>query len=186
MLQTTDWKSYAGMLSDREIARKFGVGATTVRRYRKANNIAEYCYKLELPPSLIVRLVTETDYSLSKELGIPAKRLKETRLKLNIPEPKVNRPKFQPLEDIWNEETIALLGTMPDYELADRLRVSNYPIKAKRKELGIRAYKKPYPEITPALAAEFGVTSDRALAERLGVSASFIRNARQRGWSKMV
>lgn len=85
---------------------------------------------------------------------------------------------------IWNEQTIALLGTMSDYELADRLKVSNYPVKEKRKELGIKAFEKPYPEISPALAAEFGMTSDGVLAERLGVSASFIRRARLRWQAK--
>jgi len=175
-----DWKAQVGQFSDREIARRFGVGATTVRRYRKANDIPEFRYQLELTQPLIDRLAEQTDYSLSKELGIPAKKIKEARTALGIPEPKPLRPRFQPLEEIWNEQTIALLGTMPDYELADRLKVSNYPIKAKRKELGIKAFEKPYPKITAKIAAEFGLTSDRILAERLGVSPSHIRRARLR------
>lgn len=73
---------------------------------------------------------------------------------------------------------------MPDYELADRLKVSNYPIKSKRKELGIKAFEKPYPKITAKIAAEFGLTSDRILAERLGVSPSYIRRARLRWLAK--
>jgi hypothetical protein len=184
MYQDDDWKTHAGLLSDREISRRFGVGATTVRRYRKENDIPEFRFKLDLTQPLIERLAVQTDYSLSKELDIPAKKIKEARTELGIPEPKPIRPRFQRLEEIWNEQTIALLGTMSDYELADRLKVSNYPVKEKRKELGIKAFEKLYPEITPALAAEFGMTSDNVLAERLGVSASFIRRARLRWKAK--
>jgi DNA-binding transcriptional MerR regulator len=184
MYKDDDWKAHAGLLSDREISKRFGVGATTVRRYRKTNDIAEFCFKREPTQSLVERLAVQTDYSLSRDLGISVKNIKEARAGLGIPEPKPIRPRFQPLEGIWNEQTIALLGTMSDYELADRLKVSNYPVKEKRKELGIKAFKKPYPEISPALAAEFGMTSDGVLAERLGVSASFIRRARLRWQAK--
>ncbi|MFG3455024.1 hypothetical protein [Stutzerimonas stutzeri] len=184
MHRSDDWKAQVGQFSDREIARRFGVGATTVRRYRKANDIPAFRYQLELTQPLIDRLAEQTDYSLSKEFDIPAKIIKEARAELGIPEPKPLRPRFQPLEEIWNEQTIALLGTMPDYELADMLKISNYPIKAKRKELGINAFEKTYPKITADIAAEFGLTSDRILAERLGVSPSHIRRARLRWLAK--
>ncbi|WP_312170416.1 hypothetical protein [Stutzerimonas kunmingensis] len=184
MYNDDEWKAHAGQLSDREISRRFGVGATTVRRYRKANSISEYFFKLELTQSLIEQLAVQTDYGLSKALGIPAKIIKKARTELGIPKPNTTRPRFQQLEGIWNEKTIALLGTMPDYELADRLKISNYPVKEKRKELGIKAFEKPYPKITADIAAEFGLTSDRILAERLGVSPSYIRRARLRWLAK--
>jgi hypothetical protein len=86
---------------------------------------------------------------------------------------------FKPLEEgIWTDETLALLGTMPDPALADRLGVSRFPVKQKRQELGIAPYQYSHPEITTGLAAEFGISSYSDLAKRLGVSASYMRRAR--------
>jgi DNA-binding CsgD family transcriptional regulator len=180
-----DWKLLVGQLSDREIARRFEIGASTVRRYRAANNIPEFSpSSQELPTTLLEQLETKTNYRLAKEFGVSAKQIKLARVRLGIPEHKVIRQKFKPLEDnIWTEEALALLGTMPDSELADLLGISNFPVKQKRKELGVGAYKPPYPEITPEIATEFGITSDSTLAKRLGVSASFIRKARLK-WMK--
>lgn len=176
---TADWKLLAGRMSDREISRRFGIGASTVRRFRLANNIPEFSYDdLKLPALLLEQLETKTNYRLAKEFGVPIKRIKHVRSKLNIQEPKTTRERFKPLEDVWTSEALALLGTMPDTELADILDISNFPVKQKRKELGIMAYRRVLPEITPEIMAEFGATSDRALAERLGVSASHIRIAR--------
>ena len=48
---TADWKLLAGRMSDREISRRFGIGASTVRRFRLANNIPEFSYDdLKIPP----------------------------------------------------------------------------------------------------------------------------------------
>ncbi len=67
---------------------------------------------------------------------------------------------------------------MPDTEVADRLGVSNFPVKKMRRELGIQAYKRPLPEMTPEMILELGGLSDAEIARQLGVSASYIRRAR--------
>ncbi|OGQ52639.1 MAG: hypothetical protein A3J24_04390, partial [Deltaproteobacteria bacterium RIFCSPLOWO2_02_FULL_53_8] len=121
----------------------------------------------EPPPDLIVQLAKETNYRLAKRFGISIKRIEQARAELKIPEPKINRERFKPLEDIWTSEAIALLGKMPDTEVADRLGVSNFPVKKMRRELGIQAYKRPWPEITPEITSEFGVVSDAEIARLL-------------------
>jgi hypothetical protein len=114
-----------------------------------------------------------------KEFGISVSRVKALRTEHGVPEPGLIRPRLAPLEDgIWTDEALALLGTMPDPEQADRLGVSRTPVKKKRAELGIAVYRAAFPEITPEIAAEFGKVSDSKLAKRLGVSTSFIRRAR--------
>lgn len=174
-----DWKACVGKMSDREVARRFGLGASTVRRFRQSNNILGFCPEdTELSPDLIVQLAKETNYRLAKRFGVSIKRIEQARAELKIPEPKTIRERFKPLEDIWTSEAIALLGRMPDTEVADRLGVSNFPVKKKRKELGIKSYKRPLPEITPEIASEFGRVSDAELARRFNVSVSFIRRAR--------
>lgn len=174
-----DWKACVGEMSDREVARRFSVGASTVRRFRCSSGIPEFCPEdTELPPELITQLATETNHRLAKEFGVSIKRIKQTRAALKIPEPKTTRERFKPLEDIWTNEAIALLGKMSDTEVADRLSISNFPVKKKRKELEIQAYKRSLPEITSAIESEFGSVPDGVLARRLGVSVSYIRRAR--------
>lgn len=177
-----NWKAFVGHMSDRELSRRFGVSASTVRRYRAQQRITPHNpQNAEMPEGLMDKLATSTDYKLMTEFGISVSRVKAMRTEHGVPEPKPIRPRFVPLEDgIWTDEALALLGTMPDPELADRLGVSRTPVKKKRKELGITAFQAPFPDITPDTAAEFGAISDSALAKRLGVSTSFIRKARLR------
>lgn len=173
----------AGKISDREVSRRFGVGASTVRRYRLNNDIPS-CEVSEAPKELFESLGSMTNYRLSKSFHVSMERIAGLRFEAGVPEPKVERVNFQPLEpDFWTEEALALLGTMPDPDLADYLGVSRFPIKQKRKELGIAPYSKAYPEITAEIAADFGVFSDSVIAKRLGVSTSFVQRARMK-WLK--
>lgn len=174
-----DWTTYSGKMSDREVARRFGIGASTVRRFRHTNGIPEFLPdNAELPPSLIVKLATDTNYRLAKEFGISIERIRQARARLKFAEPKPVRERFKPLEDIWTNEAIALLGTMPDTEVADRLGISNFSVKKKRGELGIQAYKRLLPEMTSEITSQFGKASDAELANQIGVSVSFVRRAR--------
>lgn len=174
-----DWKACVGKMSDREIARRFGIGASSVGRYRYSLGIPEFHPEdSELPAELIEQLATRTNYQLAQEFGVSIKHIKRKRVELRVQEPKTFRERFKPLEDIWTNEAIAMLGQMPDTEVADRLDISNFPVKKKRHELGIQAYKRPVPEITPEIVSAFGVVSDAELAGQLGVSVSYIRRAR--------
>ena len=180
-----DWKLLAGKVSDREISKRFGIGSSTVRRYRLLHDIPTCDPKyIDIPEALLNRLETSSNYQLTQDFKVSANHLAALRLKIGVPEPKVLRTLFKPLEEgIWTDETLALLGTMPDPALADRLGISRFPVKKKRQELGIAPYQQSYPEITAELATEFGISSDSELANRLGVSASFMRRARLK-WSK--
>ncbi|MBF7728610.1 hypothetical protein [Pseudomonas sp. N040] len=180
-----DWKLLAGKISDREVSKRFGIGSSTVRRYRLRHDITTYDPRnIDIPEALREQLGTRSNYQLAQDFKIPTTHIADLRAEIGVPEPKVFRAPFKPLEEgIWTAETLALLGTMPDPALADRLGVSSFPVKKKRHELGVAPYQTSYPEITAELAAEFGISSDRALATRLGVSASFIRRARLK-WSE--
>lgn len=177
--RVSDWKLSVGKMSDRAVARLFGIGATTVRRYRHSKGIPEFYPRDDvIPPGLSMQLATETNYRLSTELKISLERIRNARTALGIPEPKIARARFAPLENVWSDEAISLLGTMPDTEIADKLGISNFPVKKKRRELGVPAYRRAMPEITSEMVSEFGVVSDAELAQRLGVSANYVRRAR--------
>jgi hypothetical protein len=175
-----DWTPFAGKISDRVLSKRFDIGASTVRRYRLLHGIPAYDSRnIVFPQELMDQLGTRSNYQLAQDFKIPANYIATLRSDVGVPEPKVLRPRFKPLEEgFWTDDALALLGTMPDPELADRLGVSRFPVKQKRKELGVAPYQPSYPEITAELAAEFGTSSDSDLAKRLGVSASFIRRAR--------
>lgn len=175
----SEWRLSVGKMSDREVARLFGIGATTVRRYRHSKGIPEFYPKDgALPPELSTRLATETNYRLSRAFKISMERIRALRTALEIPEPRITRERFAPLKDVWSDEAISLLGSMPDTEVGDRLGISKFPVRRKREELGIPAHKRAMPEITSEILSDFGTVSDLELAQRLGVSASYIRRAR--------
>jgi len=110
------------------------------------NNILGFCPEdIKLSPDLIVLLAKETNYRLAKRFGVSIKRIKRARAELKIPESKISRERFKPLEDIWTSEAIALMGMMPDTEVADRLGISNFPVK---KCVGSLEYK-PTSDVCP-------------------------------------
>ncbi len=75
-----DWKACIGKMSDREVARRFGPGASSVRRYRHSIGIPEFHPEdIELPTELIEQLATRTNYQLAQEFGVSIKRIKRKR-----------------------------------------------------------------------------------------------------------
>ncbi|MGK7025826.1 hypothetical protein N1Z36_00007530 [Pseudomonas aeruginosa] len=180
----SEWMEMVGKFSDREVARRFGVSASKVRRYRLKTKIS-YCVNPEIPDGLADGMISMTNYQLCRKFGVSMAFLwggggggagGETR-KEKFPPP---RPGF------WTDGAVSLLGTMPDPELADRLGISRFPVKQKRQELGIAPYRKEYPEISAEIAAEFGVVSDGIIAKRLGVSTSFVQRARKKWLDREV
>lgn len=175
-----DWKKQVGKVSDREIARQFGVGATSVRRYRKSLGIDAWKEPVKPAPAELEPLLgVHTDHKLSRLLNYPKKHIKHVRRSKRIREPvREWGGNYKELAVVWTEETLALLGTMPDTDVAAVLGTTQFPVRKKRYALGIPAYKAPMPEITPEIEALFGKVSDAKIAESLGVSANFIRTKR--------
>src|SRR5690606_41833282 len=83
-----DWKKQVGKVSDREIARQFGVGATSVRRYRKSLGIAAWKAPVEPPPAELEPLLgVHTDHKLSRLLNYPKKLKKQVRESQRVQDP---------------------------------------------------------------------------------------------------
>jgi len=49
----SEWMEMVGKFSDREVARRFGVSASKVRRYRLKTKIS-YCVNPEIPVALLM------------------------------------------------------------------------------------------------------------------------------------
>jgi hypothetical protein len=77
----------------------------------------------------------------------------------------------------WTKEELALLGTMPDRDLAARLERSYQSVRRKRKALGIAP-----PEKRPWTPEEDAIIRDgtaREVAERLGRSVTSVQSRRE-------
>lgn len=73
-----------------------------------------------------------------------------------------------------------LLGTMPDYKLADQLGVSTYTIFSHRQRLGIKAWGSPERIWTPDNIALLGTMFDKTLAYKLGIHPMGVFNLRKK------
>ena len=91
----SEWMEMVGKFSDREVARRFGVSASKVRRYRLKTKIS-YCVNPEIPDGLADGMISMTNYQLCRKFGVSMARISELRLKLEVPEPRLEREKFQP------------------------------------------------------------------------------------------
>lgn len=82
-----DWKACVGKMSDREIARRFGIGASSVGRYRYSLGIPEFHPEdSELPAELIEQLATRTNYQLAQEFGASIKHwIKKIKIVAPLP-----------------------------------------------------------------------------------------------------
>ena len=82
----------------------------------------------------------------------------------------------------WTPEMDALLGTLPDRAVAERLGVSPLSVSARRAQLGIPPYRSRHRDIrwTPEMDAALYTAPARELAERWGVSASAVKARRRR------
>jgi len=56
--------------------------------------------RAELPAAPVTQLAMETNHRLAKGFGVSIKRIEQARAELKIPEPKIIRERFKPLEDI--------------------------------------------------------------------------------------
>lgn len=70
-------------------------------RLRHSSDIPKFFPgRAELPAAPVTQLAMETNHRLAKGFGVSIKRIEQARAELKIPEPKIIRERFKPLEDI--------------------------------------------------------------------------------------
>lgn len=78
----------------------------------------------------------------------------------------------------WTKQEEAMIGTLPDVEVAKAIGRSKWAVLHKRQELGIEAYhgyKKP---LSKAQIKRLGKEPDRVLAEKWGLSRVHVTRSR--------
>ena len=141
--------------------------------------------RYEWKPEHLALLGTMSDHDVAERIGGKAEKVLAKRQALGIkpfkPETSPIKGKPRPNFD-WNDETVKLLGTMTDAELAKKLGLANTTVAAKRRSLGIPGRNERLPAIVipPNLRRQLGKWSDALIASKLGVAASAVSRYRRK------
>lgn len=139
------------------------------------------------PPEAVKLLGTAADSVVAKKLGIGAMTVTKKRHELDVPPFNSHRKstKGRPRVNFdWTAEAIALLGTAPDPEIAQKIGLGKRAVADKRTKLGIDPFtpQQPLIELSPDLLRQLGKVTDATIAKKLGqTDAAIAWYRKQRG-----
>ena len=169
-----------GTVRDRVLAAELGVSLPTVTTARESLGIPAYrvpkrTTARQMAPAMVPwlarvhdRLGLVPDAVLAREAGVSRERVGQVRDKLGIP-PLPPGPTPVQTSTWLTDEVRAMLGTVPDSEVARKTGPTVSLIARTRKQLGISAAT-PHGSILDAWAYLFGTIPDSAIARVAGVS----------------
>jgi hypothetical protein len=163
-------KELLGTKSDRQLAKDYNISQATVFRLRAQYGIPPYCKVKDIPKECLDSLGKIPDSTLSKTYNISEYYLKKARKELGIGEAKRSYKRKVTL----TKDQVALLGTMSDQQVADKLGLIKSMVTRRRRELGIPPFVKctrwnPTLNWTPELDSLLGTMPDPQLAKQLNV-----------------
>ncbi len=187
--------SLLGKLSDTELARRFSLRTLDIRMYRVASGIEPAERPRHSKHQWVLAeeqlLGTRCDADVARKLDIPLPQIRHRRKILGIP-PADRRNSVH-----WTKKRLGRLGLEADHVLAKEWKCTQALVREKRELLGIEqsARSRQWSEAEIDL---LGTLSDKALGDRLGVSASAVGQKRRElsispckpvkpiRWSKML
>lgn len=172
-----------GKEADATVARRFGLSRTVVAHERRRRGIAPSDPRRK--PFVWTRralalLGTLSDRDVGAELGVTHGTVGTKRRVLGIAP--FHPPPHLKFVKVWRRREEALLGTMSDRELAERLRCSTPAVSQRRRELGIPAFRPQAAPIrwTRRRLSRLGKVSDESLAREMGVTMIAVNFKRRR------
>lgn len=120
----------------------------------------------ELPPNWKQRLGQDVDRVIAEEFGISHQDAFNLRRAYGIPPKRTNRA---------TPEIIALLGKIPDKEIAIRFDASATSVRTWRIQRGIPAVRRPLKQLPPKILRMLGKKPLRVISEEAGVSKERVR-----------
>jgi hypothetical protein len=150
-----------GTISDREFVRGFPMGLDTVHQKRKELGIAPHTeprQKIKRTDT-IRRLLHLPNPEVMRKTGLAKATILTLRREFAIPAPSTRRAR-------WKPALIALLGKVPDAEVARQAGVTSGAATQMRHALGIRAHR-PKDQWRHDEIARLGTASDREIARQL-------------------
>jgi hypothetical protein len=164
-----------GTLPDARLAQKLKRSVETVRTRRAHKGIPVFNPKRHWwTPEDDKLLGLRPDAQVALLLGISAATVKHRRNQLRISMPA--QPRKATPRRPWRAEEIAMLGKIPDAQLARRLERPLTSVKTKRLRLGIASSGYRW---TPEQAVLLGKFPDKTLARRLGCTVKAVQAQRE-------
>lgn len=170
-----------GTQSDTALGDRWGMSRMTVARKRQSLEIAAYDLRqggfqretlFRWTPQTLALLGEEPDATLARRLGISRRAVYKMRLRQGR-EPSERAQRVYTLPP----EAVPLLGELRDAELAHRFGIPDDLVYRERKRRDIPKLKVEQP-LSPALLAELGTDSDRAIGLKHGVHYNKVRRLR--------
>lgn len=161
--QSQAFVSQLGVVSDRELAKRYGLSTYYVKLEREARGIPAFSHTYVFPKEAQALLGNELDTVIAARFSIPLATVHRHRVALGLP-----RVKKSPLP----AAIIPLLGTCFDVKLADQFGVKLHRVTGARQELGIASFTKHQNSSnrksmwTTDLLALLGTIPDSEIAER--------------------
>lgn len=109
------------------------------------------------------------DTDLAEKLGRGSMGVFHKRSQMGVAKFEVGR---------WTPESLAMLGTMPDSEVAKIVGLQQPAVSRKRRNMGIGSYLQRKTAHVDWDSLPLGQDTDLAIAERLGVSEPVVKRAR--------
>lgn len=166
-----------GQVSDRELAKLSGLSPYFIKQARLAKCIEPLSRGYDLPDGLVQQLGKVPDAQLTEEYGVPGPVLFRARQNRSIPRYRVLKKPDSPEYVAFPDEALALLGKVPDVELASQYGRSLQEVKQERGIRGLDSYTKGR-NLPEELVQQLGLVPDSVLVRRYSVAATTIKRAR--------
>lgn len=171
-----------GKMADKRLAALAGVHPQVVARERRRRSLPASKPRrppIDWTPEMIAVLGTDADRAIAAALGVDHRSVFRKRRLLGIP------PHVAPMQKekpgfAWTPETLALLGTQSERQIAKRLGISAATVHNKRRDLGITSYRPPQERIawTAEMLALLGAVPDRTIARRFKMTNESVKHKR--------
>jgi DNA-binding CsgD family transcriptional regulator len=165
-----------GTMSDQQLARRLKRTPESVKTRRAAKGIP-ICdpkkHRWTADDDKLLGLRPDAQVAMLLRISVESVKHRRHQLRISLPgqERTISAPKP------WRAEDDALLGTVSDQEIAQRLGRSATSVKARRTRLGIASNRHWW---TPGQDVLLGKFPDEELARRLGRSLEAVRARRER------
>jgi len=177
-----------GTMSDQDLAVKLGCKRAHVSGRRYLLRIPKYSHSIipenefEWTPASDALLGTMVDQDIAEKLGCTVAAIRNRRHLLEIPRCRNTISAANKVE--WTPALDALLGTIPDSDLAKMMGCSRASVYTRRRQLGI---PRSIQSLTPVnkfvwtseIDAQIGTIADQQLAEKLGVTRNTVGKRRR-------
>ena len=163
-------------MSDKHLARRLKRTAESVKTRRAGKGIP-ICdpkkHRWTADDDKLLGLRPDAQVALLLRVSVEAVKHRRHQLRVSLP----GQERTMAVPKPWRAEDDALLGTISDQEVAQRLGRSATSVKARRARLGIASYRHWW---TPGQDLLLGKFLDEELARRLDRSVEAVRARRER------